>query len=318
MKLFALKVTLLIALLGIRQAAAGDAGRTDQQGRKFRYRFDMSNRVEMGFAYSPTVTGAARGAVFEHASRLKLGFYHSKSIIPAGRTGKSSHWQLFHEALSFDLLFSRQGKESRRPIQARLFSGSYLRYFEKPFLIIPGKKPTVIRLPFNVGFRFELAEYRYEPRGPTALHEFTVFRGFFLLDFLRSADRRNYLHIGFGFSYAVLERDDPKSPGHTLFRHGGAPFTAGLIRFRAATANEHHVFMSDLRVEPLLVNGLGWRTRLAARLRYDAVVLAFNDQPLTLFVSLGYRFDDTRNRGYDRHELSAGFGLALHFVHSQP
>ena len=319
MKLLACKFIMLAAILWTQSAAAGGAFRTDEQGRKLRYRFDRSNRFEFGFAYRPTVTGAGQGAIFEHSSLLKLGFFHSKSLVPAGRLKRTSHWQLYHEALSFELLLSSRGKDGpRRPLTARLFAGSYLRYFEKPFLIIPGKKPTVIRLPFNVGFRFELGELHYDPRGVFPVRDITLVRGFFLLDFLRSSDRRNYLHVGFGFSYALLERNAPGSAGDRIFRHGGAPFTAGLIRFRAATANEHHVLFADLRAEPLLISSLGWRTRCAARMRFDTVVLAINDQPLTLFVSLSYRFDDTLGRGHDRHEFSASFGVSLNFLHGQP
>jgi hypothetical protein len=287
-------MTLAIALalaLGATDPCVG----TDELGRSLRTCFPQGRGLELslGAARGDGPDGRAAGADLAAGLALR---WRSDTTTATGRREWLRDMAFLDARARFHGSF-----DDPRTAEGTLWSGTFLRHLDEPFLLIPAPKPIRFPFPFDVGMTIDAGTVRWasgETGGRTL--EVDALRGALLLDvssFLGSAVRR--AAFGPEVSWSVRFQDGVK-PIQSV-----APFSAGRVELRLESSDGLTALAFTGRGGFTLrfpaANGLFYDARLGA----ERVLVALNDVPLTLFA------EGTARGGTLDEGLEAIVGLRL-------
>ena len=245
---------------------------------------------------------AAAGAFWSGSGALDLGVDLRLSGQWESTATKQATWLQLHHVLR-----SSVSVGALRPtLRAVAYEGHWRRHVAEPYIAVPTTPP--IRLPFPFDISFDVSAISFERRfseGPGWTLE--PLRAAVMLDVLRSAGNRFHLAIGPEAHYLI--RHDGLAPVHEL-----APFSGGLVYLWLAT--EDGRWMLSLRgslgaafsvtqgggVSPFVLQA---RVELAG----ERVLMAINDQPLSVTLRAGARLHDVGPAMGNEWSVSAGLSL---------
>jgi hypothetical protein len=255
-------------LLAVLAAVAAPCLVTDEAGRTFPACFDPGNRLE-GSAGWRGGGGLPAGGGLQLAAALR---WRSDTTGPGG----AAEW-LRDQAL-LDAAATAAGG---RVVAAEgvAWRGVFLRHLAEPFILVPGPRPTRLPFPFDVGVAVQAGGVRWERARERRL-EVEVLRSTLLLDLVRLGLPLRRAAFGPELAYGVdVERE--LRPVHQV-----VPFTGGALDLRAESADGLWIASLAARAGAGLRAPGGWRGYAEGTLLLERVVLAVNDRPVALGLSL--------------------------------
>ncbi len=250
----------------------------DGPGRRFRTRFDPGNRMPFESAW------AVRSASFESfAHDAELGL--SIRFRGGCEGGGEDCWKRWHRLFEVHTIAGSNTETGWPVMSAMLLSGRYVRYLDSPYISLPTATPRKVFMPFNFGFSIEAGGVNIPDAERSAL-DVQVVDAKVIFALWRTPKLASSLHLGVGFDYDIQVADRPN--GDTT-EHLLAPFTATSLAFHHETSNGFHLFDVELEAAPTWSDLRGWGTSAGARARYELIILAVNDQPVSFFADASYR-----------------------------
>lgn len=265
----------------------------DARGRVFQVNFDLHRRLYLGMGYAPRWRSSASdtrrlavdfgllsyesaGARTRHRIRLVEGAAH---LAPFSGRIVLVHYDLSHRRVT--PLF-----------RITTFFGKPRRYDGR----------------LNVGAWFEAGDIEIlsTPAGDEQLTRYATLHG--TADLWQSADLYSFVRARGGVSFEAAESDQDPEPRGAI-TPGGA-LEANITFDRSGF---HHLGVSLSYENPLYVERhprLGSASRrMEAKLEYELIVLAINDQPLSLHLGMGASKRDDIEALPDTWEATADAGL---------
>jgi len=268
----------LLASLGCAPVRADEAFVTDEQGRSFRVRFDPGSRVWLGALSGAGLSG--RGA--RHLPELDLGAGW-RSIFRFDQEG--IQWELDHR-FAAGRLSPVPGESGRGPLLDLTGYGfTFLRHAQEPYLLWPGSPPSRLFFPFDVGLEAQVGRLRLAPgRGDSPdLLRLGAARAVLFLDPWRPGRPGCGLSLGLLVRYDVDLVGKPGLAGAEAV-HRLVPLTGGAVRLRFQDSDG--LTFIDARAEGWghwATQG-GWGYGLQAQARFERVLIAIDDQPLSAVI----------------------------------
>ena len=216
-------------------------------------------------------------------------------------------WLQLHKVAAVQVRLSGWGQS----VRAGLYEAHWRRHHAEPYLLLPTNPPARLPFPFDLSLYGSVLTWERRPaegRGYTL----ETTRGALLIDLLRSPS--NGIHLAVGPEFHHLLRFDGSLMVHEL-----APFTGGMVYLRLES--DDGLWMLSVRGTlgaVFLVDDTGAspaRLRGRAELEAERVLLAINDQPLSVTVRASARLGDAGPRM--GNEWSASVGLSLRFFGSR-
>ncbi len=252
----------------------------DERGRRFRTGFDQGSRWYAGALVSVDLASEAEygfEAGFRHRQRLDW-------------PDEEVSWKIDQRALSLRLVPA----EALR-VEATLYEGRYHRWTRESRIVVPTTPPKYIPFPMNVGIEGTLGKLELSPRADGALGELAVQHAQVVFDFWRKEAMTSHALLGVGPSWDMR-----------LFRSGVDQIVAPMSRLTVALHHEwaagRQVLDVDAEGSWALTVGQGWGPRGRASARYEWVVLAINDLPVSVLAEVAWRYDV-------EHDLTATAGV---------
>jgi len=257
----------------------------DGNNRRMRARFDQGNRVllESGYLsrwFLPTWRN-------DRAGCLALGM----DLRSGCRDSSRDCWKVWHEILSARLTPGPHTGHTWPATDALLFGGRYIRYFADPYVTLPSAPARKMLIPFNVGFSLRVGGLHVPTQTVLPGWDLEVIDTRLLFELWRSPSLARTAQLGVGIRYNVYLKEYPEGTGA---EHILSPFTATSLRYHVESARGFHSFDALVDAQPFWSDRHGWSMGVDARARYDLVVVAVNDQPLSLYASAGYRWAERR------------------------
>lgn len=289
----------------------------DDEGRRFRIRFDPATRVRLGVGEAMSVGGPDGNAAIGLSPELTAGI-GVQTVRSHGGGRDRVVWQIDHRLVSG---WIHPLGERARPVpafDALLYGVTVLRHDESPSLVFPSSPPVGIPFPFDIGFEAEVGRVRASDRfplervsrAPVPELQIAVLRGALLFDPWRSGDVGRSLEIGIGARYDLDVFGAP-ALSHARVVHRVAPMTAASLRWRYRT--DDGLFSFDARGDlvPHWTSEGVWRLAALGSLRVERVVLAVDDQPLTLVLDGGWQMRPATRDTERAHDVRVTLGVAL-------
>lgn len=247
-------------------AAAGDPCLvTDEAGRTFRTCFDPGNRLEAAAGVRAAGDGGA----------LALSAAWRWRSDTAGQGG-ALEWRRDQAVLALEGLLLRGALEEARVVGWR---GAFVRRVAEPFILLPGPRPLRLPFPFDVGLALEAGGARWA-RAREREAALGVVRATLLLDLSRHLGSFRRAAFGPDLAYDLwLSRDEP--PVHVV-----TPFTGGALDLALESADGRWQGALTARAGSALRAPGGFAGYAAAALALERVVLAVNDRPVALGVTI--------------------------------
>ena len=274
---------MIAAALLVALAAAGDPClATDAAGQPFRTCFDPGNRVEAGVGLRAGAAGAGKGG---GEAALDLSAAWRWRSDTHGTSG-AVEWLRDQAALEGG---TRLAGGDALAAEVLGWRGVYVRRLAEPFVLLPGPRPIRLPFPFDVGVAVEVAGLRWERARERTL-DLDLLRSTLLLDLARHLPGLRRAAIGPELAYGLaLTRG--RAPVHAL-----VPFTGGRASLVAASADG--LWSGELSARA------GGRLRVPGafggyaegRARLERVVLAVDDQPISLALDAGAGRGDGASR----------------------
>lgn len=288
-----------LCLLGVLAPAVARAADSptwivDDQGRRFRVRFDPGHRVYAGLG---AATGSSR---IEPVAEVGL---HLRSDPPPATA--EVFWKRDHELGHLRL---RRGGDGVG-LEGRLYHAVLFRHSREGSLTIPTTPPLRLALPFDVGVRIELGRLAGTlPLGSTgSALEAGVVRGEALADFLRSEHPGRWLAIGaVGYYDVRLQR---QASGPLSRDHRVMPLTAGCAWLRGESSGG--LLVGGLRAEwgRAWSSQRGWAQAMRAEAELEVTPIALNDLPVSFVASGTVELGNHTPDGRPRYRAFAGVRL---------
>lgn len=273
---------------------------TDEQGRRFRVRFDPGSRLTLGLFSS--VSGDAQ------EWELSLGL-SVRRVYEWMQDDDRLRWQLDHRFLDGRIRPQVSGPEPMPELEAVAYQGSYLRHTEYPYLTLPTDPPKRMYFPFDIGLRAEAGRLELGRDNESRdLIRLGIIRAAVLLDPWRSGREGNSLEIGLGLRYHLDIQGDPDLSQPTV-NHRVSPFTDCSIRFRYQDRQGLTVLDLEAHLIPHWASRGGWTTGLEGRASIERVLIAVNDEPVSLVLAADYLKMDSQTPPEAR--LTAGLLLGF-------
>jgi len=311
-------VAAMLAVPGTGWAQQGDGRHryegdyyVDSDGRRMRVAFDPGNRMYLAGLISAQWL-AGEGGYPAGAADVSGGAAFRFDFRLGCEDAESDCWKMEHRLLDVEGWGGRGTGGGRETGGARfagtLYSGRYVRHLASPYIALPTSPPKKVLVPFDFGLALETAGVEMTPVSGSTLWDVDVIDARLVLELLRSDDLRNRLDLGVGVRYHILVRDseEPLRPEHSL-----APFTAALAALHLETKDGFHVLDLSAGFRRSWSDRLGWGQDVEVGLRYELVLAALNDNPISLVLDGGYRHSDPPARGLPDAEWAAGAGLAF-------
>jgi hypothetical protein len=269
-------VVLAIGLPGASATAAADDAGADwivrPDGTRFRVRFDPGQRLLLGAAADVRAAsaGPARAApAFEVGLLLRS---------PPPPVGWEIAWRPDQEVAHLRL--GPGGGGAGMAADGVLYRGLFLRRSRAGTVTLPLSPPVALPLPFDIGLLAEVGRFEGALPAPGTVG---IVHGEVVADFWRSARAGCWLLAGVGARYdAGLARDDA---GQLTADHRIAPMTALSVAAHAQRGDG--LIAGGARVEAARrwSSARGWEEALRVEGELEAIPLAVNDRPLSLFAA---------------------------------
>lgn len=262
-----------LAAVVLAQAVAADHCWSEAEGRRFRTCFDPGRGLEL----------SAGGSARSLSGGLDLGLSVRVRGERDSRSKAGTSWLLAHRLALVDGRWS----PLERHLTLTAYEGLARRHVDEGFVLLPTTPPIRLPFPFDVGLWGRAA--RYERRVEEGFGwSFETVRLAMLLDPLRQGSGR--FHLGLGPTLAHLMRHD----GATL-RHELTPLTALQLVVSLESEDGLWVFRALGHVgwtfDPAAF-AAGGTLRARGELSLERVLVALNDQPISLQLKAGGAFRD--------------------------
>lgn len=304
-----------------KSGAAGSGQGADfavgDEGRRFRIRFDPATRVRFGVGGAMSVGSPSGDAAIGLAPELTAGL-GVQTVRSRGGGRDRVVWQIDHRLVAGWVHPVREGARPVPAFDALLYGVTVLRHDESPSLVLPSSPPVGIPFPFDIGFEAEVGRVTASDRFPLSRGsgaqlpqlQLAVLRGALLFDPWRSGDVGRSLEIGIGARYDLDVFGAP-TLSHARLVHRVAPMTAASLRWRYRT--DDGLFSFDARgdVVPHWTSEGVWRLAALGALRVERIVLAIDDQPLTIVLDGAWRLRPATNDTERTHDVRVTLGVAL-------
>ncbi|MBI5525251.1 MAG: hypothetical protein HY897_02875 [Deltaproteobacteria bacterium] len=287
---------------------AGSGWETDEDGRVFRTAFDPGSRFILGPAFVVGDTG--RGADARPA--ITAGLWY-RQTISSGMKHDLVRWQLEHRAFTGSVHPGADGPDGWPSMDLSAYHGAFLRHAENATITLPSDPPRQIRFPLDIGVETEVGRVRIDPwdaDGRNAVR-LGLARAAVLLDPWRPGRPGNGLEIGVGVRYDLDIGLDPGAGARTTV-HRVAPFTATSVRWRVQDGAGLTALEVRADSVPHWRSGGGFSFFGEASSRFERVLVALNDQPLSLVVGAASRVVEGKSGewvGEHRAILGMAFGF---------
>ncbi len=282
-------MTLAAALLAALAAAGDPCLATDEAGRSFVTCFDPGNRLEVGAGAAAGDAGPAEGGALSLTAAYR---WRGDTRTPAGATA----WRRDQVVLASRALLQGGAAQGGSALAWR---GVFVRRLAEPFILLPGPSPVRLPFPFDLGFSAEAAGVRWE-RAREREAEVRVVRSTLLLDLARHLPGLRRAAFGPDLAYDLWLSKDEATVQALV------PFTGGALEASFGTDDGHWVAALLARAGGALRVPGGFAGYASAALSLERVVLAVNDRPVSLVLTLNGEHGAT-GRGPSRVEV----GLAL-------
>lgn len=266
-------------LLASRAAHAQDdpCVRTDAQARRLVVCFDPGNRVLLG-ASTEGYGGELR---VRHRITTEPGVW----------------WRLEHRMLAAVAGSTR--------LRGALYEARYLRHARDGHIVLPFRPTSKIFVPFDVGAEVGLG--RLDWRYADDVLDLDAVRVALLFELTRASHARRRLAVGTVARWGMrLDEEDIAA----VRDHRVAPFSRALLD--AHVESHSGLTLAGLRVEAGTEwsRNTGWRNDITAEATLERVLIAINDQPVSLYLAGGYQGQELGWRG------QIGVRLALTWKHA--
>jgi hypothetical protein len=161
-----------------------------------------------------------------------------------------------------------------------LYRGLFLRQSRAGTITLPLSPPVALALPFDIGLLAEVGRFDGVLPAPSTVG---IVRGEVVADFWRAHRPGCWLLAGVGARYdAALARDDA---GLLIADHRVAPMTAVSIAAHAQRDDGLLAGGARAEVTRRWSSVRGWEEALRVEGEVEAIPLAINDRPLSLFAA---------------------------------
>jgi len=256
----------------------------DSLGRRVRTTFDPGNRLIFSSGWEGLFHAQSADSL-RQAGTFTVGL-----LLRDGCDGQQEDcWKSTYDFLISQVIVGRKGARGWPAGQTQLYSGDYVRYLTSPYLTVPTSPPRKLFVPFNFGVAVDVGRLSV----PTAPYnegwDVGVIDTRLLLDFWRTPRPGSGLKLGVGIKYDVhvTEMNDSAEVEHIL-----APFTATSLRFQHESRNGFHKWAAEVDASPAWSDHNGWGLHVHAQATYELVLVAVNDNPISLYSSASYRYDE--------------------------
>lgn len=278
----------------------------DADGRRMRVVFDRGNRLVLGTTYDGRFDLAGRGA-----GRHDAGFMVGLDLRADGKGQNEDCWKAWHRIGFTQIEPWTQAKNGWPALRTVLFEGDYVRYLASPYLSLPSRPHKKTFVPFNFGLTVKTAGLDIPIATGTSGWDVQIIDARLLLDFWRTPRAGSALLLGIGLRYNIWLTD---VAGDVETEHILSPFTAASLLFRHESADGHHGFQVGVDAYPFWSDRRGWAMGLDAQTRYEVMILAVNDQPLSLYASAAYHYSGiTMSEGATASEFRLMAGLSFSY-----
>jgi len=282
----------------------------DAQGRRMRVRFDPGNRFLLeGFASADVASGdepGGSGSSGWEGPDWSWGLAMAFEGRDACYQEDEDCWKLDHRVLAAAVR-GGAGDGEVPPLSGSVYQARFMRHLASPYVTLPTRPARKILVPFDFGFTLSTAGVAVRTPATEPLWDIEVIDARLALDFLRDPSGRNRLEIGVGTRYHLLVREweDNPAPEHML-----SPFTAGDLELHLESRDGFHVFNLRADAFPYWSGRESWGNAVDVSARYEVVLAALNDCPLSLVVTGAYRYREPAVAGLSGpQEVAATVGL---------
>lgn len=289
--------------------ARADDYDTDEFGQRTRVRFQPSSELRLGWLGGMIDRSGTRAT----ASVVESGVsYRGESI--SGRVGNQIRWTLYNRVAWGTVNTTGKGSYEIPVLDATLYSGTYMRHADESYAMLPTNPPRRLYFPFDIGVDTQVGTIRSArtPSGNDSLR-IGVTRATILIDPVRASSSGRGIEIGVSARYDV-DLNGGDSIQNAVKVHRLAPFTAPTLRWRwqldsgLANAELFGTWFPHWSSEG------HWSTNaLETRARVERVVLAFNDEPISLVIDGSYqRFPSSNGtESWSEAKLLAGVRVGV-------
>ena len=283
----------------------------DEQGRRFRVGFHPEHEFRLGLRAGVVMDDGEVRSAQELLIGLQL-----EHDLRLGEGEDQIHWNFGHALLAgrLDLRDPQQGDHVHGwDFDASLYHGEFRRHSAEPYWVLPTTPPRRFFFPFDVGLASRLGRLRLRTAGesPDHLLRLEVADARVLLDPWRSSSPGNRIEFGLGVRYSI----DWTAPGGSLSEgqtiHRVAPLTATSLHFHWRDAPGRTSISFDGHLVPHWASQGGWALGAEAQAGLQRVLLAINDQPLSLNLAFSYQRWPGMAEQTASHELRATLGLSM-------
>lgn len=184
-------------------------------------------------------------------------------------------WRLEHAFVS---LVGTTGE-----LAGALYAGRFVRHARDGHVLLPIGPPRKIFVPFDIGAEVEVGRVRRR-LADDRFHVSAV-RAAVLLELGRSADFRRRFAVGPVTRWDIVVPDQLSS----VDEHRVTPFSAGLLDIYLESKNGLTTASFRIEAGGMWSGENGWRGYLDAEAGLERVLIAINDQPLSLYASAAHK-----------------------------
>ncbi len=271
----------------------------DEQGRVFQYNFDLNRRVWLGAGWPYRLgpgdrqtlnsVGISTGVRVDILTRKLRTRFRVHAFVG----------DVYLNPLSVDMLLLRMDSSHES---------------DTPFLRLTTFWPEPERhdLYLNVGWWTELVRMEYRPRGIEDWMTMRMLAGGATMDLWHNPDLSSYVRLRAG---VAMDAFFDSSGEETRELWAATPIGALEADITADQDGFHHLTFHSIYEAPLIFD-TGSATprvthRFANELAYEVILLAINDQPLSLRAAVGGGYRDDLPESVAGWEMTAGLGLRM-------
>lgn len=262
----------------------------DEAGQPFSTCFDPWQGVELGGGAVVSLDGATGG--FLGALRFR-GERESRSK-------SESTWLSLHRVAAVDL----RSIQSRAGVSLTGWSGLFRRHVAEGVLLVPTTPPLRVPFPFDIAIAGDALrwERRLSEGDDWALEPVRIA---LLLDPVRASSSRFHVGVGVVAGYRVRQMSG-------ALQHDITPLTAGTLFVNLESEDGLWVLRASATAGWTFAPGaMGGAFRARGELDAARVLLALNDQPISVFVHGGGAWADAGARASSELAVLAGLRLQL-------
>ncbi|MBN2495218.1 MAG: hypothetical protein JXR96_11540 [Deltaproteobacteria bacterium] len=265
-------------------AEAPECYARDAQGRSFRVCFDPGTELRLAAA-----GGASCASGWAGSAELQLDLVW-RDRLQYGEADDLVTWQLDHRFATGWIRPWELDFEGLPSLDLTAYEASYVRHSSAGYLVFPSSPPTRLLFPLDLGVDLAVGRVRagIRPTDERSWLQLGAARAGVLFDPWRSGRPGCGLEIGLGARYDLDLLGDPRLEDGVQVVHRVSPFTAASLRFRIQ--DDAGLTAADVRAEvfPHWASQGGWALGAEASARVQRVVLAINDEPISIFAEAGY------------------------------